>query len=131
MGYYRKKPVMIQAFQWNEGEPWVEGMQVGAHGGPVIKTLEGEMIVTSGDYIITGIKGEQYPCKPVIFEATYEELASDDRWDKAIENARFMLEEYKHIPSGIFGATAISLAISRYDNGERTSELLDELESIN
>lgn len=72
MPKYRKKPVGINAFQWNEGEPWVEGMELGANGGPVIKTLEGEMIVTSGDYIITGVKGERYPCKPDIFEATYE-----------------------------------------------------------
>lgn len=69
---YRKKPVIINAFQWNEGEPWVEGMELGANGSPVIKTLEGEMIVTSGDYIITGVKGERYPCKPDIFEKTYE-----------------------------------------------------------
>lgn len=38
----------------------------------VIKTLEGEMTVTPGDWIIQGIKGEIYPCKPDIFEATYE-----------------------------------------------------------
>jgi len=37
-----------------------------------IHTLEGPLIVSTGDYIITGIRGEKYPCKPDIFEATYE-----------------------------------------------------------
>ncbi len=38
----------------------------------IIKTLEGEMTVSPGDWVITGVKGEKYPCKPDIFEATYE-----------------------------------------------------------
>ncbi|WP_199614676.1 hypothetical protein [Paenibacillus alkalitolerans] len=52
------------------------------------------------------------------------------RWEDAIENARFMLEEYKKIPTGAFGATLIAQAITRYENGERTQELLEELEGI-
>ena len=40
----------------------------------VIDTLEGKMVVNPGDYIITGVKGEVYPCKPDIFEMTYEEV---------------------------------------------------------
>lgn len=71
MAKYRKKPVVIDAQQWNEGEPWVEGM-VNCEGIPVIETLEGDLKVSPGDYIITGVKGERYPCKPDIFEATYE-----------------------------------------------------------
>jgi hypothetical protein len=39
---------------------------------PYIQTLEGKMYINDGDYIITGIKNERYPCKPDIFEATYE-----------------------------------------------------------
>ena len=39
----------------------------------VIHTLEGDMIARPGDYIITGVEGEQYPCKPEIFHKTYEE----------------------------------------------------------
>lgn len=39
---------------------------------PYIKTLEGKHFISPGDYIITGIKGERYPCKPDIFEQTYE-----------------------------------------------------------
>jgi hypothetical protein len=58
--YYKKKPIVITAWQTN-----VE---------LTIHTLEGDMKAMPGDYIIRGIKGEQYPCKPDIFEATYEEV---------------------------------------------------------
>ena len=68
---FRKKPVVIEATQW---------FKLGDHPAvfynhnsvPTIKTLEGEMFVRSGDWIITGVKGEHYPCKPDIFEMTYE-----------------------------------------------------------
>ena len=86
---YMKKPVTIEAFQlndrglisedwfwdavsrndiiihdfwkWNDGPAWCE-----------IKTLEGIMVAKAGDYIIKGVKDEIYPCKPDIFEETYE-----------------------------------------------------------
>jgi len=55
---FRKKPIVIEAYQTDV---------------PVeIHTLEGTMLARPGDWIITGIKGELYPCKPDIFEATYE-----------------------------------------------------------
>ena len=41
---------------------------------PYINTLEGELYISSGDYIITGVKGERYPCKPDIFHMTYEKV---------------------------------------------------------
>ena len=41
---------------------------------PYIETLEGRMEISDGDYIITGVKGERYPCKPEIFHMTYEEV---------------------------------------------------------
>lgn len=59
---FRKKPVVIQAYQ-NTGKEPIS-----------IKTLEGTMRADVGDWIITGVKGEQYPCKPDIFEATYEKV---------------------------------------------------------
>ena len=55
---YRKKPVVIKAYV----------TQVPM----MIETLEGAMRASPGDYIITGVKGEQYPCKPDVFEQTYE-----------------------------------------------------------
>ena len=57
---FRKKPVIIEAYQ-TEVEM-------------VISTLEGDMIASTGDWIITGVNGEQYPCKPDIFEKTYEPM---------------------------------------------------------
>ncbi|WP_168928839.1 hypothetical protein [Paenibacillus dokdonensis] len=54
----------------------------------------------------------------------------ENRWNEAIDNARFMFDEYKKIPAGIFGAIHIAGAIERYDRGERTLELLEDLESI-
>lgn len=58
MAKYRKKPVVIEAYQCT--------VRVS------ISTLEGTMTAQPGDWIITGVKGEQYPCKPDIFAATYE-----------------------------------------------------------
>lgn len=83
---YRKKPVVVEAIQWN-GENIAE---VKDFAGEFllcdivyqfdytttydlqIKTLEGNMRVHEGDYIIKGVEGEFYPCKPSIFEKTYE-----------------------------------------------------------
>jgi len=61
---FRKKPIVIEAYQTDS--------QV------KIETLEGTMVASPGDWIITGIQGEQYPCKPDIFEATYELVEGDD-----------------------------------------------------
>jgi len=78
--HYRKKPVVIEAMQltsndalaaaieWCGGHPWMVGMEPGVQ----IKTLEGTMYAGPGDWIIKGVKGEFYPCKPDIFAATYE-----------------------------------------------------------
>ena len=96
---YRKRPVIVHAYQWfkngdhpQDGPPEQEGKVVqhfrsitqgvrkcaecghpfNGHGS--IKTLEGSYIVCPGDWIITGIKGEHYPCKPDIFAATYDSV---------------------------------------------------------
>lgn len=78
---YRKKPVVIEAIQFFR-DTWVSiarnefrnVIKRNIDDEPVIETLEGEMKVCEGDYIIRGIKGEFYPCKPDIFEATYEPI---------------------------------------------------------
>jgi len=90
---FRKKPVVIEATQWfkhgdhpavlmcwfnSDGRVrWAPGdhQAINIYGctqRPAIKTLEGWHEVAAGDWIITGVKGEHYPCKPDIFEATYE-----------------------------------------------------------
>jgi hypothetical protein len=63
MGKYRKKPIEIDAFQTEQDM--------------IIKTLEGDMKAQKGDWIITGVNGEQYPCKPDIFDKTYERVDVD------------------------------------------------------
>lgn len=77
---YRKKPVVIDAVQWtgknfNEILGFVD-KQLSANGlnEIFIETLEGSMKASSGDFIIKGLKGEFYPCKPDIFEASYEKV---------------------------------------------------------
>jgi hypothetical protein len=83
MAKYRKKPVVIEATQWFQhgDHPAVTLLpdeQAKALRDRVecrygwVATLEGGHVVTPGDFIITGIKGEHYPCKPDIFHATYE-----------------------------------------------------------
>lgn len=85
MTRYRKKPVVIDAVCWQpEAKPsdlpiWLWG-EIGmrpelfdeATGVLTIRTLEGDMKANPGDYIIRGVKGELYPCKPDIFDETYE-----------------------------------------------------------
>jgi hypothetical protein len=79
MSKFRKKPVVIEAFQWNgQDVPGYDMINMGTSGDGtystllIIPTLEGTMYASLGDFIITGVKGEVYPCKPDIFEATYE-----------------------------------------------------------
>ena len=60
MAKYRKKPIVIDAYQ---SDYIVE-----------IVTLEGTMTANHGDWIITGVNGEKYPCKPDIFKKTYEQV---------------------------------------------------------
>lgn len=84
----RKKPVEVQAVQWNGGNvdevrafvgdslelyyPTPDPLLIF----PIIHTLEGDMNVSEGDYIIKGVEGEFYPCKADIFDKTYECLGA-------------------------------------------------------
>jgi hypothetical protein len=87
MPKFQKKPVIIEAYQWFKGEDGVVenhilfpdyaasrkcehcGNMICLHGW--VKTLESGHIVCPGDWIITGVQGEKYPCKPDIFKETY------------------------------------------------------------
>ena len=76
---FRKKPVVIEATQWFKHGDHLAVFKMhtvdpddGVTPQAYIETLEGQMLVTPGDWIITGVKGEHYPCKPDIFEMTYE-----------------------------------------------------------
>ena len=88
---FRKKPVVIEAVRWTGDNlreiieftgrhesakewAWDQFEKVVKTEGLKIFTLEGPLLSSAGDWIIRGIKGEFYPCKPDIFEATYEEV---------------------------------------------------------
>lgn len=109
MGTYVKKPVEIEAFRWTggpdqtEGPQWiVDAIKSGEVGfnyvgtsqvEMTILTLEGKMIAKQGDYIIRGIKGELYPCKPEIFEATYDAARVLPEWYEPWQR-RLVLEAF-------------------------------------
>ena len=87
---YRKKPVIIEAIQFfDDAETLIRlsefmnddiRVDYSIPDRPVLKiqTLEGEHIASIGDYIIKGIKGEFYPCKPDIFKMTYETVETEE-----------------------------------------------------
>lgn len=91
---YRKKPVVIEAIKWTGDNlreiidfsglhqsatkwTWDEYEEVVKNDGLKIFTLEGKMNADVGDFIIKGVKGEFYPCKPDIFEQTYEKILEE------------------------------------------------------
>lgn len=81
---YRKKPVVIQAFHYDgkNSSNIIDWAGKGIQSTPnhyfdrklLIETLEGQLTASVGDYIIKGVKGEFYACKPDVFAATYEEV---------------------------------------------------------
>lgn len=85
MSRYRKKPVEVEAVQWDGSEDSARAIKAWAdtHGAQplagwvqdtmlLVRTLEGQMQAAPGDWIIRGVAGEFYPCSPDIFAATYE-----------------------------------------------------------
>jgi len=91
MRQYRKRPVIVKAeqFEWEDGrgipdipgvkfEEWREVQTLGgAKYSPVVatayvETLEGKLHVSRGDWIVEGVEGERYPCKPSVFQQTYD-----------------------------------------------------------
>ena len=88
---FRKKPIVIEALQWTNDtianlkeieefigyKPYLRDAVLTSEKTITIKTLEGEHKASIGDWIIKGIKGEFYPCKPDIFAKTYEEFEED------------------------------------------------------
>lgn len=104
--YYRKKPVVIEAFKYDgdlmdskgnyyipkwaeiaflKEEIFYDSLEEDLPPCELfIKTLEGDMHVSVGDYVIKGVNGEMYPCKPDIFEKTYENL--EEEFQNTLEN---------------------------------------------
>lgn len=94
MAKYRKKPVIVDAIQWTgKNLEEVIAFMVGPDSGHsqltidstmdiVVYTLEGDMKASIGDWLIKGIKGEYYPCKPDIFLATYQKVLRERQQKK-------------------------------------------------
>lgn len=95
MPMFRKKPVVIEAIQWTGDNlrevigftgrhpsavdwSWEKFERIVATEGLRIFTLEGPLAASVGDWIIKGVAGEVYPCKPDIFEATYEPVGNGE-----------------------------------------------------
>jgi hypothetical protein len=82
---YRKKPIIIEAVKWTGdlNESLIDLVKRGkcevilSNKNLIIHTLEGEHTANIGDYIIKGVKDELYPCKPDIFEQTYESVEEE------------------------------------------------------
>jgi hypothetical protein len=108
---FRKKPVVIEAVQYNNTDPKHYGYfnleEVLAFGegkikpdpngtvGLVIATLEGDMFVTASDWVIKGVNGEFYPCKPDIFEKTYDAVREVAHYPDGMgEESRRLHREY-------------------------------------
>jgi hypothetical protein len=88
MAKYRKKPVVIEAVQWDgtnydEIGDWM-GLNATCeiNGAFVIPTLEGDMLALPNDWIIKGTAGEFYPCKPHVFEQVFEQVFETEREDR-------------------------------------------------
>ncbi len=84
IGYYRKKPVIVEAMQYTGDNGYDIGLFIGyadrnENNQFVISTLEGKMLADVGDFIIKGVQGEFYPCKPDIFEQTYDLIKGEQK----------------------------------------------------
>lgn len=108
MPKYRKRPVIIEAVQYN-GNNVVPGTCTGGAGCkskvapdgcvPHIHTLEGDFTVSVGDFVIRGVKGEFYSCKPDIFAATYEPTGTVSEADRLFSLLRELAEASKDYAS--------------------------------
>ena len=106
---YRKKPVVITAWQTDTDL--------------YIKTLEGEMHASPGDWIITGVNGEQYPCKPDIFEKTYEPAEVAENKDTELARLRAERDELRAALEGVVAVRGYAESIERgedWTGGEPT-----------
>ena len=128
MAKYRKKPVVIDAYQYREFDTesdwpgWfyeaiVEGVCLTYEGTLKIKTQDGFWEAHPGDWIIRGVKGELYPCKPDIFEATYEPVEDGETATQKVDTDRARV-------------IASYVAWSNADGASMLRELADEVDLL-
>lgn len=147
---FRKRPVVIEAMQWDgsyevqqrivtwsaevEGqEAWGEPKVSGWFDGDyylACRTLEGEMRANVGDWIIRGVQGEFYPCKPAIFEATYAEAGSPPttpdnlRWAHMIDPTIARDQVRVQTAEGEYGRLLAQTSEIKLKRALRTADLL-------
>ena len=126
MSKYRKKPVKVEAVQFDGTDESVEWLLPQLKSGEIgracnklyIKTLEGVMEAKVGDYVIKGVNGEFYPCKPDIFEKTYEKIEDDD----LLNEKPIFFEDLKNGYTKAYTKSDIDMLIE--DNKRLKEELL-------
>jgi hypothetical protein len=129
---FRKKPVVVEAEQFDGTVE--EANRIGLEVTVTemgVRTLEGFMKASPGDWIITGVKGERYPCKPDIFEKTYELVSEVD----SAQDPMLQFFKYNHLPEKMqevsrpFGQLAVFIVETLPRNPERTVALRKLLEA--
>jgi hypothetical protein len=139
---YQKKPVTIEAIQYAEEnlpiiKEWLrenlaqlsseERYRTPEHHW-IIRTLEGDMKITKGDFIIKGVKGEFYPCKPDIFYATYDGPVTV-LWDHTTgEDDKEYLKQQYSIDAGIFLADLLTKELEEL--GDEDLEPREEVQNL-
>lgn len=139
MPKFRKRPVVIEAFKWtgdiNQKED-PEWMNKAIQDGTAwfndkgtenctleIKTLEGNHTAKRGDYIIQGIQGELYPCKPDIFAKTYERVDVPTAIDRRVTNGLFTTKYTE-----VYGGNEVFNALHNFEvRGKETGKVLAEI----
>lgn len=127
MNKFKKKPVVIEAVQYPCQHEALQrcscdGINTGCThcGKEYIQTLEGRMTVSDGDWIITGINGEHYPCKPDIFEKTYE-LALDETKGLTFGEALELMKKGYRVSRVEWNMNGMWLSLSCNPNGDAVS----------
>lgn len=102
---YRKKPIVIDAIKWDGGNvlEFIDSFPESRHMIQIetadeitIKTLEGNMTLMRGDYLIRGIKGEYYPCKADIFEMSYEPVFENNEVNLRLFRKDYLFSKSPH-----------------------------------
>lgn len=133
---FRKKPIIVQAEQWFPGES-VEGVDENYDPNPtgrdepypVVFTPNGPVIIEPGEWIITGVEGEKYPCKQSVFEATYEPIdEADDSAARELDRVREVIRELVEgspivQPERVAEWLAVFIATSRDFDRERAERV--------
>ena len=128
MAKYKKKPVVIEAVQYTKHnkDKLIEFLGLSKEYNLdvlIIKTLEGDMKASYGDYIIKGVKGEFYPCKPDIFKETYEEVKEEET---IIESIMVLIEKEVKLQLEKYPFTTIS-HFNCYLNPKMVEQLREEV----